>query len=87
MEKTTGTAIIPELSKNALTVLARRYLKRDKEGNEILVPDKDNVYVLGGTAGGDRTVSMQQKVKLVDDQTPDIPQIFADFKRKEGIPW
>ncbi len=61
--------------------------KRDKEGNEILIPDTDSVLVLGDTAEGDRTVSMQQKVKLEDDQTPEIPQIFEDFKRREGISW
>lgn len=61
--------------------------KRDKEGNEILVPDKDNVFVLGGTAEGDRTVSLQQKTKLRDDQTSEIPEIFSKWKKKEGIAW
>lgn len=61
--------------------------KRDKDGNEILVPDTDSVYVLGDTAEGDRTVSLQQKRKLEDDQTSDIPEIFKEFKKKEGIAW
>jgi type I restriction enzyme M protein len=61
--------------------------KRDKEGNEILVPDMDNILVLGDTAGGDRTVSRQQKKKLEDDQTYEVPLIFKEWKIKEGIPW
>lgn len=61
--------------------------KRDNEGNELLVPDTDSVLVLGDTAEGDRTVSMQQKRKLEDDQTIDIPEIFDKFKREEGIIW
>ncbi len=61
--------------------------KRDKEGNEVLVPDIENVIVLGDTAEGDRTVSMQQKTKLEDDQTSDVPELFAKFKRREGIAW
>lgn len=61
--------------------------KRDKEGNEILVPDHDNVFVLGDTAEGDKTVSMQQKTKLIDDQTLKVSEIFSDWKRREGIVW
>ena len=61
--------------------------KRDKEGNEILVPDTDSIYALSETAEGDKTVSMQQKKKLEDDQTPYVPDIFAKFKKQEGISW
>jgi len=61
--------------------------KRDVEGNEILVPDINNILVLGETSEGDRTVSHQQKVKAIDDQTPDVPAIFAKWKAQEGISW
>ena len=61
--------------------------KRDKEGNEILVPDANNVLVLGSTGEGDRTVSHQQKRKVEDDQTPDVPAIFTEWKIKEGLSW
>lgn len=61
--------------------------KRDKEGNEILVPDTNSVLVLGLTGEGDRTVSHEQKRKVEDDQTPDVPPIFAEWKAKEGLAW
>ena len=61
--------------------------KRDKEGNEILVPDKNNVLVMGETGEGARTVSHEQKVKVEDDQTPDVPAIFAEWKAQEGLSW
>jgi type I restriction enzyme M protein len=61
--------------------------KRDKEGNEILVPDTDNILVLGDTANGDRTVSHERKKKLEDDQTPMVPTIFKEWKEQEGIAW
>lgn len=61
--------------------------KRDKEGNEILVPDINNIFVLGDISTGDRTVSMQQKVKVEDDQTLDVPGIFRLWKHQEGISW
>jgi type I restriction enzyme M protein len=61
--------------------------KRDKEGNEILVPDTDNILVLGDTADGDKTVSKHRKTKLPDDQTFEVPTIFKEWKIKEGIAW
>lgn len=61
--------------------------KRDKEGNEILIPDNDSVLVLGETGEGDRTVAHQQKKKVEDDQTTDVPAIFVEWKRQEGVSW
>lgn len=61
--------------------------KRDKDGNEILVPDTNSVLVLGQTGEGQRTVAHEQKVKVEDDQTPDVPGIFAEWKKQEGIGW
>ena len=61
--------------------------KRDKDGNEILVPDTNNIWVLGDTADGDTTASFERKTKLLDDQAPEVPSIFVQFKQKEGIPW
>lgn len=61
--------------------------KRDKEGNEILVPDVNNVLVLDSTSSGDTTVSMQQKKRCEDDQTPEVPVIFERWKKQEGIAW
>jgi type I restriction enzyme M protein len=61
--------------------------KRDKDGNEILVPDTGSVLVLGSTADGNRTVSTLQKKKLEDDQTPEVSEIFIEWKLTEGITW
>lgn len=61
--------------------------KRDKEGNEILVPDVSNMLILDTTSTGERTVSIQQRVKAEDDQTLDVPAIFAKWKSQEGIAW
>jgi len=61
--------------------------KRDNEGNEILVPDPNNVWVLGDTAEGNTTASLERKTKLLDDQTPEVPHIFTQWKYKEGIAW
>ena len=47
--------------------------KRDKEGNEILVSDKDQNH--------------ERKVKIEDDQTLDIPSMFAEWKKLEGLSW
>ena len=61
--------------------------KRDKEGNEILVPDTNSVLVFGETGEENRSVSHQQTKKIEDDQTPDVPTIFTEWKKQEGLSW
>ena len=61
--------------------------KRDKEGNEILVPDTNSVLSHEDSNEGGKTVSHEQKKKVEDDQTPDVPAIFAAWKVQEGIAW
>lgn len=55
--------------------------KRDNEGNEILVDDHDSFIT------AEDSIVHAKKQKVVDDQTPDIPKIFKDWKKKEGIAW
>lgn len=45
--------------------------KRDEEGNELLIHDKNN----------------ERKVKIEDDQTLDVPKLFAEWKKQEGLSW
>ena len=60
---------------------------RDKDGNEILIPDTNSVLVHATTSKGEHTVSHEQKVKVRDDQTMLVPTIFARWKQEEGIGW
>lgn len=53
--------------------------KRDKEGNDILVDD------LSQDADGQNTTI--HKTRVVDDQTLLVPDLFASWKKEEGIPW
>jgi type I restriction enzyme M protein len=61
--------------------------KRDVDGNEILVPDTNNILVIDETCNGSPTVSHHQKSKVLDDQTIDVPKLFAEWKIQEGIQW
>lgn len=61
--------------------------KRDKEGNEILVPDTNSVLPVIESGENNKIVAHEQKKKVEDDQTPDVPAIFAKWKKQEGIAW
>lgn len=61
--------------------------KRDKEGNEILIPEKNNNFVMDQTADGNTTFAQMRKTKIEDDQTLDVPAIFAEWKNQEGLTW
>lgn len=61
--------------------------KRDKEGNEILVADTNRILVRNETGDRESIVTHEQKKKVEDDQTPEVPIIFAKWKKQEGIAW
>ena len=61
--------------------------KRDNDGNEIMVPEKQNIYKLDETSSGFKTAQMESREKVVDDQTILIPNIFIKWKINEGISW
>ena len=60
--------------------------KRDKQGNEILVPDVE-IIELGETADGARTAKTQSKHKVLDDQTSLVPAVFEKWRKAEGVGW
>lgn len=61
--------------------------KRDLEGNEIIVPEKQNVYRIDETSAGDKTAQIEYREKVIDDQTLLVPPIFNKWKISEGILW
>lgn len=60
--------------------------KRDKEGNEILVPEED-IPELDVNAKENVTVRNVTKKRVLDDQTPAVAEIFLKWKEKQGIRW
>ncbi|MBI3193516.1 MAG: N-6 DNA methylase [Ignavibacteriae bacterium] len=62
--------------------------KRDKYGNEILIPDDDvQIIELDKTADGQPTARVATKKKIRDDQTVNVPDVFKAWKSQEGIAW
>jgi len=60
--------------------------KRDKHGNEILVPSIE-IIELGDTAAGSRTSKIESKKKDLDDQTVIVAEIFQQWCKQEGVSW
>lgn len=61
--------------------------KRDEEGNEILIPEKQNVIKIDEVSSGEKTAQLENREKIVDDQTVLVPPIFNKWKKAEGISW
>ena len=59
--------------------------KRDQDGNEILVSDSNSFNQ--SISDDDNSVAHERKKKVEDDQTVEVPTIFTDWKKQEGIAW
>ena len=67
---------------------SRKYpIKRDEHGNEIWIPEEPNVLEIDNTAEGDITVKKESKTRIIDDQSREVPAVFAKWKQEEGIAW
>ena len=71
MEKKAYTPIIPDLTKNAITVLERRYLKRDKDGKILETPVQMFRRVADTIAAADKKFNTKA----------DTAQVAEDFYR------
>lgn len=60
--------------------------KRDKEGNELLVPET-NSLLIDQISDGTVTYSNLPKRKIIDDQTDSVADAFLQWKKIEGIEW
>jgi len=60
--------------------------KRDNFGNEILVPETDNLLV-SNISDGKLIIQNLPKKKVIDDQTEAIADKFLKWKASEGIGW
>ena len=60
--------------------------KRDKHGNEILVPDTA-IISLDETADGTRAAKTESRRKVIDDQTPIVAETFRKWQQEEGLTW
>ncbi|MDE0554496.1 MAG: N-6 DNA methylase [Candidatus Poribacteria bacterium] len=62
--------------------------KRDKHGNEIWVSEENASPINDREVeGGIADIHTERKTRVIDDQSREVPQLFAKWKKEEGIGW
>lgn len=62
--------------------------KRDKDGNEIWVPEENTSPINYQNAeGAIADLQAEKKTRIIDDQSREVPRIFTQWKKEEGIGW
>ena len=62
--------------------------KRDEDGNEIWVSEESTAPVNYQNAdGASADIQTERKTRIIDDQSREVPQVFAQWKKEEGIGW
>ena len=62
--------------------------KRDKDGNEIWVPEEiDPLTDSENLEDNVDTMQPERKTRIIDDQSREVPHLFNQWKKEEGIEW
>ena len=61
--------------------------KRDEHGNEIWVSEKPNVSEIGEVSENESIYGTESRVRIIDDQSREVPTVFDQWKQEEGISW
>ena len=62
--------------------------KRDKDGNEIWMPEENTSPINYRNAeGAIADLQTEKQTRIIDDQSREVPRLFADWKKEEGIGW
>ena len=61
--------------------------KRDEQGNEIWVSEDPDVPEMGEVAESEFIYETESRVRIIDDQSREVPTIFDQWKQEEGIAW
>ena len=62
--------------------------KRDEDGNEIWLPEENTAPINYGNAeGAIVNIQTERKTRIIDDQSLEVPRLFAQWKKEEGIGW
>ena len=61
--------------------------KRDEQGNEIWVPESPDVSEMAQVAESEFIYETESRVRIIDDQSREVPTVFDQWKQEEGIAW
>ena len=61
--------------------------KRDEQGNEIWVPEDRDVSEIGAVSESELLYETESRVRIIDDQSREVPTVFDQWKQEEGIAW
>lgn len=61
--------------------------KRDEHGNEIWVSEKPDVSEIGEVSESESIYGTESRVRIIDDQSCEVPAVFDQWKQQEGIGW
>ncbi len=61
--------------------------KRDEQGNEVWVSEDPDVSEIGEIEESEFTYGTENRVRIIDDQSREVPTVFDQWKQEEGIAW
>ena len=61
--------------------------KRDELGNEIWVAEDPHVSEIGEISESEFAYDAESRVRIIDDQSREVPAVFDQWKQQEGIAW